>query len=51
MCRRAVVKTFSICHDSFSTEQISDRGPYRNQSAFVVCRGYESFRDCLNLAG
>ena len=31
MFRRAVVKTFSISHDSFSTEQISDRGPYRKK--------------------
>ena len=31
MFRRAAVKIFSICHDSFSTEQISDRGPYREK--------------------
>ena len=31
MFRRAVVKTFSISHDSLSTEQISDRGPYRKK--------------------
>ena len=31
MLRRAVVKTFSISHESFSTEQISDRVLYRKK--------------------
>ena len=33
MFRRAVVKAFSISHDSFSTEQISHGGPYRKKLA------------------
>ena len=40
MFRRAVVKTVSICHDSFSTEQILDRGPYRKKPDRLGARDY-----------